>query len=101
MDQRTSLAVETLLSLARQQEWTPPSPASSLDDSSTPCPTDTSSIEVPPEETAVAQNVEEDCRLEEEEVYSDAEQKEKAVRENVYKSSHTPPNVPLLHNNNR
>lgn len=92
MDQRTSLAVETLLSLARQQEWTPPSPASSLDDSSssaTPCPTDTSSIEIPTEETVVVQN-EEECQLEEEEVYSDAEQKEKPESPPVVVAPFTP-----------
>jgi krueppel-like factor 10/11 len=31
LDHRTSLAVETLLSLGRPQEWTPPSPASSTE----------------------------------------------------------------------
>ena len=36
LDHRTSLAVETLLSLGNQ-EWTPPSPASSTDMDGMPC----------------------------------------------------------------
>lgn len=36
MDHRTSLAVETLLSLGKPQEWTPPSPATSSDCSEIP-----------------------------------------------------------------
>ncbi len=50
MDQRTSLAVETLLSLG--QEWTPPSPATS---------NDFSEQQSPSSETAIGD--EEECQL--------------------------------------
>lgn len=93
MDQRTSLAVETLLSLARQQEWTPPSPASSTEEM--PVTVDTSSLEIPQEETVI----QEECSLEEE-VYSEKPEEQKVqVRGIVYNESHTPPNS--IHNNNK
>lgn len=71
MDQRTSLAVETLLSLGKQ-EWTPPSPATSSDYSETP--------------PGVARVVEEDNVVEEEQVITEElQEKEQQPSINVKK----------------